>query len=134
MFATHYHELTSLEDEYSGIVNYSIAAKKKGDDIIFLRKIVKGSTDESFGIEVAKLAGVPSEVISRAKNVLRSLEDGEEMKKAKHQKEKAPVRDEVSLESLANARIAGMIRDAELDALTPIEALSLLYKLKGELI
>ena len=134
MFATHYHELTSLEDEYSGIVNYSIAAKKKGDDIIFLRKIVKGSTDESFGIEVAKLAGVPSEVISRAKNVLRSLEDGEEMKKAKHQKEKAPVRDEVSLESLANARIAGMIRDAELDTLTPIEALSLLYKLKGELI
>jgi len=134
MFATHYHELTSLENEYEGIVNYSIAAKKKGDDIIFLRKIVKGSTDESFGIEVAKLAGVPSEVISRAKNVLRSLEEGEVMKKAKHQKEKAPVREEVSLETLANARIADMIRETTLDTLTPIEALGLLYKLKGELI
>lgn len=134
MFATHYHELTTLEDEYSGIVNYSIAAKKKGEDIIFLRKIVKGSTDESYGIEVARLAGVPAEVITRAKSVLRSLEDGEEMKKAKHQKEKAPVRDEVSLETLANARIAEMLREADLDTLTPIESLSLLYKLKGELI
>jgi len=134
MFATHYHELTSLEDEYEGIVNYSIAAKKKGDDIIFLRKIVKGSTDESFGIEVAKLAGVPADVITRAKKVLRSLEGGTEMQKAKHQKEKEPAREEVSLETLANARIADMLRDTNLDTLTPIEALGLLYKLKGELI
>lgn len=134
LFATHYHELTVLENEYEGIVNYSIAAKKKGDDIIFLRKIVKGSTDESFGIEVAKLAGVPSDVISRARKVLSSLEEGTEMKKAKHQKEKEPVHEEVSLETLANARIADMLRDTNLDSLTPIDSLQLLYKFKAELL
>ena len=85
MFATHYHELTCLENEYEGIVNYNIAAKKRGDDILFLRKIVRGSTDDSFGIEVAKLAGVPSEVISRARSVLSSLESGSEVSQGRGQ-------------------------------------------------
>ncbi|MBO5898480.1 MAG: DNA mismatch repair protein MutS, partial [Clostridia bacterium] len=74
LFATHYHELTTMEDEFDGIVNYNIAAKKKGDSIIFLRKIVRGSTDDSYGIEVAKLSGLPNEVIKRAKEVLAVVE------------------------------------------------------------
>ncbi len=135
MFATHYHELTSLEDEYEGIVNYNIAAKKKGENIIFLRKIVKGSTDDSFGIEVARLAGVPAEVTQRAKEVLRSLEEGGEMKKAANQKRKQePVREEVSLETIVNAHIAAVIAETDVDSLTPKDALTLLYGLKDELI
>ena len=92
LFATHYHELTVLEDEYKGIVNYNIAAKKRGDNILFLRKIVRGSTDDSYGIEVAKLAGIPGEVIKRAKEILAVVErtsqtlktsdDGEKRKEA----------------------------------------------------
>ena len=74
LFATHYHELTSMENEIEGVVNYNIAAKKRGDSITFLRKIVRGSTDDSYGIEVAKLAGIPNEVIKRAKEVLSSVE------------------------------------------------------------
>ena len=73
MFATHYHELTCLEDEIDGIVNYNIAAKKRGEEITFLRKIVKGPTDDSYGIEVAKLAGVPNEVVKRARGVLAEM-------------------------------------------------------------
>ena len=76
LFATHYHELTTMEDEFDGIVNYNIAAKKKGDDIVFLRKIVRGAADDSYGIEVAKLAGVPKEVTKRAKEILSTLESG----------------------------------------------------------
>jgi DNA mismatch repair ATPase MutS len=75
LFATHYHELTSMEEEFEGVVNYNIAAKKRGDSITFLRKIVRGSTDDSYGIEVAKLAGLPNEVIKRAKEVLASVEE-----------------------------------------------------------
>ena len=74
LFATHYHELTAMEGEIDGVVNYNIAAKKRGDDITFLRKIVRGSTDDSYGIEVAKLAGLPKEVIRRAKEVLATVE------------------------------------------------------------
>ncbi len=137
MFATHYHELTCLENEYEGIVNYNIAAKKRGDDILFLRKIVRGSTDDSFGIEVAKLAGVPSEVISRARSVLSSLESGNEVslgKGAKKQTESAGGGEAISMDTLANARIADALRAADLDTMSPIEALSTLYKLKSELI
>ena len=75
LFATHYHELTSMEESYDGIVNYHIAAKKRGDSITFLRKIVRGSTDDSYGIEVAKLAGLPNEVIKRAREVLAHVEE-----------------------------------------------------------
>lgn len=74
LFATHYHELTVLEDTIPGVRNYNIAAKKRADDIIFLRKIVRGGADQSYGIEVAKLAGVPPRVISRARKILEELE------------------------------------------------------------
>ncbi len=135
MFATHYHELTSLENEYEGIVNYNIAAKKKGENIIFLRKILRGSTDDSFGIEVARLAGVPAEVTSRAKEVLRSLEEGGEMKRAANQKKKQePLEEAFSIETLVNAHIASVIAETDVDSLTPKEALTLIYSLKEELI
>ena len=76
LFATHYHEMTSLEGQIDGVINYNIAAKKKGDELIFLRKIVKGATDDSYGIEVALLAGVPNPVIKRAKEILKEIEEG----------------------------------------------------------
>ena len=137
MFATHYHELTSLENEYEGIVNYNIAAKKKGENIIFLRKIVKGSTDDSFGIEVARLAGVPAEVTSRAKEVLRSLESGSDMKRAQNQKAKKQEEAdpyEISVDTLINAHVASIIRETDPNTLTPMDALTLVYKLKQELL
>ena len=79
MFATHYHELTALEQEIEGVKNYNISAKKRGGEIIFLRKIVPGGTDESYGIEVAALAGVPDQVVKRAKAVLASVESGRDV-------------------------------------------------------
>ena len=83
LFATHYHELTALEDELPGIVNYNIAAKKRGENITFLRKIVRGPTDDSYGIDVARLAGVPDSVIRRAREILASLESGDAPRAAK---------------------------------------------------
>ena len=128
LFATHYHELTALEDDISGIVNYNIAAKKKGDDIIFLRKIVRGSADESYGIEVAKLAGVPNDIIKRAKEVLSEIESGVG----------SPVREKkadsdsmnISFTDLANAEVAEKIRSCDINTLTPIEALNFIFELK----
>ena len=74
LFATHYHELTGLEDKLEGVKNYSIAVKEKGEDVIFLRKIVTGGTDESYGVHVARLAGVPKVVTQRANEILKSIE------------------------------------------------------------
>ena len=77
LFATHYHELTDLEEQLDGVKNYNRAVKKRGDEITFLRRIVRGGADESFGIEVAKLAGVPESTVTRAKQILRQLESGD---------------------------------------------------------
>lgn len=123
LFATHYHELTSLEDTKEGIKNYSVAVKKRGDDITFLRKIVRGGTDDSFGIEVAKLAGVPQEVISRAKEILVSLDSGE-----KKENISVPPHTE-SYENNASNEITEYIKNLDVTTLTPIEALNELYKL-----
>ena len=130
MFATHYHELTSLSSMYDGIVNYSIAAKKRDDDIIFLRKIVKGAADDSYGIEVAKLAGVPKDVISRAKKILSELENG----KVNVGKNKIEL-DQISMPifSAVDDGVAKKLRDLNVDTLTPLEALSMLYELKNEI-
>ena len=128
LFATHYHELTSLEDELEGIVNYNIAAKKKGDDIIFLRKIIRGNADDSYGIEVAKLAGVPNEVIKRAKEILSLTESGEI---TAHKPTSEPtLGGNVSFEDMANAEIADKIRSCDINTLTPIEAINLIFELK----
>ncbi len=129
LFATHYHELTALETTLRGVVNYNIAAKKKGDDITFLRKIVRGAADDSYGIEVAKLAGVPNEVIKRAKEVLAEIESGE--MQVVREVEKAPeIQDEMTVETMLALNAADMIREISIDTLTPIEAMNELYKLK----
>lgn len=125
MFATHYHELTELENEIPGVVNYNIAAKKKADDIIFLRKIVRGGTDDSYGIEVAKLAGVPKEVIKRAREVLKQIES-----------DNAPTvvygspESEVSMEDIRAGEVRDRLRNLDLNIITPLDALNLLVELK----
>ena len=133
LFATHYHELTVLEDEFEGIVNYNIAAKKRDDSITFLRKIVRGSTDDSYGIEVAKLAGLPSMVIKRAKQVLASIENGDKCMCNAPKKES--IVDEVKnqldmleeLENQENREIIKRLSMVNLDTITPIEAMGILF-------
>ena len=132
MFATHYHELTSLEEEVSGIVNYNIAAKKRGEDIIFLRKIVKGPTDDSYGIEVAKLAGVPNEVVKRAKAVLAEMvENGfVEQKPSTKKQEVREINATISFEDMSIYEAADRIKKVDINTLTPIEAMNFIFELK----
>ena len=132
MFATHYHELTALEDEIEGVKNYNISAKKRGDDIIFLRKIVPGGADDSYGIEVAGLAGVPDSVIKRAKAVLKTLEEEDDQPKKK-QKAKTESTDQMTLMDMSGNDIAEKLKVTDLNTLTPFEALGLLYEMKKNL-
>ena len=129
LFATHYHELTALEGEIDGVINYNIAAKKKGDDIIFLRKIVRGSADESYGIEVAKLAGVPNEIIKRAKEVLSDIENGDAYRPVKPAKQEE-IGLNVSFEDIRNAEIVEKLKACDINTLTPIEALNFIFEIK----
>lgn len=128
LFATHYHELTVLEDMVSGVKNYNIAVKKRGDDITFLRKIVRGGADDSFGIEVAKLAGIPAAVIKRAKSVLADLEANTP------RVELRVVEDEdmpqITMNDLSGGAVADRLRAMQIDTMTPIEALNALFELK----
>ncbi len=131
MFATHYHELTSLEDEISGVVNYNIAAKKRGEDIIFLRKIVKGPTDDSYGIEVSKLAGVPNEVVKRAKAILAEMVDGATKETSvKKSKTAEAIPMEMSIEDMSVYEAADRIKRVDINTLTPIEAMNFIFELK----
>ena len=129
LFATHYHELTGMESEFDGIVNYNIAAKKKGDDIVFLRKIVRGAADDSYGIEVAKLAGVPKEVTKRAKEILETLEAGGIQKK---ERTTEPSDDDfaLSFDNISESEVAEKLRAVDINTLTPLEAINLIYELK----
>ena len=140
LFATHYHELTSMEEELEGVVNYNIAAKKRGDDITFLRKILRGSTDDSYGIEVAKLAGLPNEVIKRAKEILASVEEtsraisqGQEggigIKKKTVQKDESLI----SFDDCGKEQVIEQRKATDLNALSPFECMSLLFDLKKQL-
>ena len=132
LFATHYHELTTLADEFDGVVNYNIAAKKKGDGITFLRKIVRGAADDSYGIEVAQLAGVPREVIKRAKEILSGLESGAlpEFQNT-HRKEKESEKNGMmSFESFNEAEVCDKLRNTDLNTISPLEALNLVFELK----
>ena len=138
LFATHYHELTVLEDEFEGVVNYNVAAKKRGDSITFLRRIVRGATDDSYGIDVAKLAGVPTEVVNRAKAILAAIEGGEELPAPK--KAVAPRQASSGIPDMLSAlasseaeEVAEKLRRLDLNTLTPIEALNLIYELKKTL-
>ena len=129
MFATHDHELTSREGELKGVVNFNVAAKKRGDDVTFLRKIVAGPADDSYGIEVARLAGVPGEITKRAKEILAELEGKRSAKPAKTQ---TPAQEEANLSFADTAadEIKEALRKTDINTLTPIEALNLIYAWK----
>lgn len=125
LFATHYHELTDIEQEIDGVKNYNIAVKKRGADIVFLRKIVPGAADGSYGVEVAKLAGLPNRVIVRARELLKELESG------------APVRnvtvaadDQISITNMENDAIRKKLESVSVETMTPIEAMNALFELK----
>lgn len=134
LFATHYHELTELEGKVTGVINFCITVKEKGDDIIFLRKIARGGADDSYGVQVAKLAGVPYTVINRAKSILQELEDADIIKKQRKEAKKSGkmVQGQVDLFSYKAGEIAEQIRNLDIMAMTPIDALNYLYKLKSK--
>jgi len=132
LFATHYHELTSLADELDGVVNYNIAARKRGDGIVFLRKIVPGGTDDSYGIEVAKLAGIPNEVINRAKVILAETEA--RARAMKDNEIEIPDQDiAITLDDCINDSVIDDIRAADLNNMSPFEAMALLNELQKKL-
>ena len=148
LFATHYHELTELEGIISGVNNYCIAIKEKGDDIVFLRKIIKGGADKSYGIQVAKLAGVPDSVIERAKQLVEELVASDLTSRAREIAQSGanlPARksvakpDEVEMSQLTlydtvrEDDIIKEIREMELGRMTPIDALNLLYRFQTKL-
>lgn len=136
LFATHYHELTELEDLMRGVKNYCIAVKKNGDEITFLRKIIRGGADESYGIEVAALAGVKKEVISRAKKILKTLDarDGSTPKvKKSAQAKPAQAEQDAQLNFLLSGYdFAAELRSLDLNAMTPVEALTKLFDLQAK--
>ncbi len=129
LFATHYHELIELENKIDGIKNYSVAVKEKGEDIILLRKIVEGGTDESYGIHVAKLAGVPKTVVTRANKILQSLEKGG-VKIKEEKEDKKQVEGQFDFYNMTLANIATELDKVNLNELTPIDALNTLAKMK----
>ena len=127
LFATHYHELTDMEQTLPGVKNFNIAVKKRQGDMIFLRKIVPGAADDSYGIEVAKLAGIPDRVITRAREILKELESGapETAKPAA-----GPVSDQVSMLDMQSDELRRALEAVTVETLTPIEAMNVLYQLK----
>ena len=133
LFATHYHELVGMEESFPGIVNYNVAAKKRGDSVTFLRKIVRGGTDDSYGIEVAKLAGVPAEVIRRAREILAEIESENPAPKQSAKSADEPLDLFTVMANDKNAEVADALRTADLNTMTPIEAMNLLYTLKQTL-
>ncbi len=132
MFATHYHELTELSEVCQGVANFNIVAKKRGDDLIFLRKIVEGAADRSYGIEVAKLAGVPKSIVDRANEILKEIEEKHNVSPVKSQmpKNTADLSGTLALDSLEEDRVIEEIKKIDINTLTPIEALTKLYELR----
>ena len=143
LFATHYHELTELEGKISGVNNYCIAVKEKGDDIVFLRKIVKGGADKSYGIQVAKLAGVPEPVIQRAKELVEELSDADITAAVKDltasKKKQKVVYDQVDMaqmslfDTVQDNDIIEELKSIDIGNLTPMEALNTLYNLQNKI-
>ncbi len=145
LFATHYHELTELEGKLPGVNNYCIAVKERGDNIVFLRKIVRGGADRSYGIQVAKLAGVPDSVIERAKELAEQLSDADitetvkDMAGVKKPKKKVPHYDEVDMKQMTlfdtakDDDILQELKDIDVGNLTPVDALNTIYRLQNKL-
>ena len=127
LFATHYHELSSIENQLPNVKNYNIAVKKRGDKMIFLRKIVPGATDDSYGVDVANLAGLPASVITRARQILKELEG--DRPQTVIQVNQQP-EDQISMMDLSHQQVAEALRAINVETLTPIEAMNELYKLK----
>lgn len=133
LFATHYHELTEMEGQLSGVKNYNISCKKRGDDIIFLRRIVRGGADGSYGIEVAKLAGVPNTVVKRARVILNDLES-QGITPVLQTSTAEPQQDfQISMQSTKNDEIIEQLKNLDANTLTPIEALTFLHDLTNQL-
>lgn len=147
LFATHYHELTELEGKIDNVNNYCIAVKEKGDDIVFLRKIVKGGADKSYGIQVAKLAGVPDSVILRAKEIVQELVDTDIAGRVKDiavrgtetKKKKTKMLDEVDMaqmslfDTVKDDDVLDELRNLDISNMTPMDAMNCLYKLQNKL-
>ena len=147
LFATHYHELTELEGKMNNVNNYCIAVKEKGDDIVFLRKIIKGGADKSYGIQVAKLAGVPDMVIDRAKEIVEQLSDNDITEKVQsivvdnREDKKTPKKqyDEVDLEQISffdtvtDEDVLKELQEINITTLTPLDALNTLYRLQNKM-
>ncbi len=134
LFATHYHELTELEEKIEGVKNYSIAVKEKGEDIIFLRKIIKGGTDESYGVHVARLAGIPQNVTKKANEILKSLEKRNILNNKIIEKEnKKVVAGQVDMFNFKLAEVASEFDKIDINQLTPIDALNTIVKMKEKL-
>lgn len=130
LFATHYHELTELEGLLPGVKNFNIAVKKRGDDITFLRRIVRGGADDSFGIEVAKLAGIPEKVIKRAKEVLEELESGSETGRAHLERRFAEEPVQLTMDTV-DGEVLQKLRAIDVNTLTPIECMNALFELRN---
>ena len=130
LFATHYHELTQLENTLSGVTNYNIAIKSRGEELIFLRKIIPGGADRSYGVEVAKLAGLPDSVVKNARTILKELES-----QSGHETPLLTTQDteQVSIGALGEAEVIDRLRRTQIDTMTPIEAMTLIYELKQKL-
>ena len=148
LFATHYHELTELEGKIDSVNNYCIAVKEKGDDIVFLRKIVKGGADKSYGIQVAKLAGVPESVIARAKEIVGELSDADITTRVRDltvqnqetkKKQKTKRYDEVDLaqislfDTVKDDDVLKELEELEVSNMTPMDALNTIYRLQNKL-
>ena len=129
LFATHYHELTELEDALPGVKNFNIAVRTRGEEIIFLRKIIPGGADRSYGIEVAQLAGLPRQVVERARKILRQLEE----EAGRPVSAELQPDDQVSFSAMAEQEVIEALRRCQVDTLSPIEALNTLYELKQKL-
>ena len=133
LFATHYHELSVLEDKLSNVKNYNILVKKRGEEIIFLRRIVRGGTDDSYGIDVARLSGIPGEIIKRAKEILASLEEGKEIEFKGNIKDEPAVDSDsyqISFDTANELPLVQKIKAIDVDVLTPREAINILFELK----
>jgi DNA mismatch repair protein MutS len=128
LFATHYHELSEIEQVLPNVKNYNIAVKKRGDKMIFLRKIVPGATDDSFGVEVAKLAGLPNSVVARAREILSQLESQD--KPIPSITPAQPQEDQISMLDLNSQQVCQALRALQVETLTPIEAMNELFKLR----
>jgi DNA mismatch repair protein MutS len=123
LFATHYHELTELENLLSGVKNYSVAVKKHGEDITFLRRIISGGADQSYGIEVAKLAGIPDNVVKRARQILKQLESGQPEQKKKSVREEQTA---ISFTPPGEAEAIFRLKNLDINNITPIQAMQML--------